>query len=474
VIAIGLFTLATRDLSDSDFWWHLRSGQLIFNTRSVPHVDPFSYSRGGQPWIAHEWLSELMFYAVFLVAGKGTLVCLFAIIITAAFLLAYRRCRCSTYIAGVVTLCGALASVPTWGVRPQVLSLLLTSLFLLVLDYSEQKPSILWWLPALMLLWVNLHGGFAIGIVLVVVYLLGCAWESFRRRTPGAGLRFRQLAAALLACLAVIAINPNGVLLYIYPFETLHLHALQHISEWRRPDFHHVPFLIFFSLLIATVIVVVFSKRKIRAHELLLLVVTGIAGCHAIRHIPLFALVAIPILSRYLEDLLLNQPRALSFFVRKRAPSFSLRALNLVTVLLVAAFAGIHLYRTIRQLGASESRNFPEAAASFLAKRQIPMPLFNHYDWGGYLIWRLYPAYRVWVDGRTDLYADAFFEEFLRVYWAQAGWKQQLDSSGIQSAILPPTSPLAHSLLVSPEWQRIYEDNDAVILTRRTRSAASK
>ena len=467
VVAIGLFTLAARDLSDSDFWWHLRTGQLILNTRTIPHVDPFSYPRGGQPWIAHEWLAELMFYTVFRVAGKGALVCLFAIIIAAAFLLAYRRSRCNAYIAGVVTICGALASVPTWGVRPQVFSLLLTSLFLILLDYSERNPRLLLGLPPLMLLWVNLHGGFAIGIVLVAAYLTGSAWDFARHRAPDAGARVRRLAAAMLACLAMIAINPNHGLLYTYPIGTLRLRALQHISEWRSPDFHHIAFLLFFSILVATFISVAFSKREIRAHELLLLLGTGIAGFHTIRHIPIFVLVAIPILSRSAEDLLANQSWAQSLLVPQRNLSLTLRALNAVTLLCVLTFSGLRVYHTIRQLADSESRNFPAAAASFLDNRQIPTPMFNHYDWGGYLIWRLYPKYRVWVDGRTDLYGDDFLEEFLRVYWAQEGWEQRLQDEGVQSVFLPLASPLARALLASPEWQKIYQDPQAVIFTKR-------
>jgi hypothetical protein len=470
VIAIGLFTLAARDLSDPDIWWHLRTGQLILSTRTVPHVDPFSYSRGGQPWIAHEWLSEVILYVVFRFAGKAALVCVFAIIITAAFLLAYRRSRCNPYIAGVVSICGALASVPTWGVRPQVFSLLLTSLFLMLLDYSEQKPRLLCWLPLLMLLWVNLHGGFAIGIALVAVYLAGSAWEFIRRRTPDARARIRHLLSAMLACLSVIAINPNGLVLYTYPIETLRLRALHQISEWRSPDLRHVAFLLFFSLLLATFFSIALSKCKIRAHELLLLLATAAAGFHTIRHIPIFALVAIPILSRHTEDLLVNRSWAHSFFVPRSDSSFTLRALNAVTLLFVVGFAGIHVYRTIRQLDDSEARNFPSAAVSFLARRHVPTPLFNHYDWGGYLIWRLYPNYRVWVDGRTDLYGDVFLEEFLRVYWAQEGWQQQLENDRIQSVIVPPSSPLARSLIASPQWQRIYEDREAVILTKTVTS----
>lgn len=408
-----------------------------------------------------------MLYLVFHLLGRGALVCIFAMIIAAAFLLAYRRSRSNTYVAGIVTICGALASVPTWGVRPQIFSLLLSSLFLLLLDYSETQTNLLCWLPLLMLLWVNLHGGFAIGMALVAAYLSGSVWDVIWGPTPDHKTRMSALGFALLACALVIPINPNGVALYTYPFKTLRIRALQHISEWRSPDLHHVAFLIFFWMVVATIVLLAFSKRKIRAHELLLLVGTALAGIHTIRHIPIFVLVAIPLLSRRAEDLLANRSWARSLFFRASSPSFTLLALNTVLLLFVLGFSTLHVYRTVHHLHDSEAQDFPSAAVSFLAGRHVPVPLFNHYDWGGYLIWRLYPSYRVWVDGRTDLYGDTFLEDFLRVYWTQEGWNQQLDKSGIQSVIVPPTSPLARSLISSSRWHAIYQDRQAVILTRK-------
>jgi hypothetical protein len=349
-------------------------------------------------------------------------------------------------------------------------SLLLTSLFLMLLESSEEKSHLLWWLPALMLLWVNLHGGFAIGIALIAAYAAGAAWEFARHRDPDGSIRVRNLALAMLACLAVVTINPNGAALYSYPIETLRLRSLQHISEWRSPDFHHTAFLLFFSMLLAAFVASAFSKCKMRTHELLLLLGTALAGIHTIRHIPIFALVAIPILSRGADLVLAQRSYARSLFVPRDRPSFNVRAFNAVALLFVIAFATLHVDRTIRQLDDSETRNFPSAAASFLATRHVPMPLFNHYDWGGYLIWRLYPNYRVWVDGRTDLYGDAFLERFLRVYWALPGWQEQLENDGIRSVIVPSFSPLAHALFSSPRWQTLYNDQQAVIFSRKTAS----
>ena len=469
VLAAGLFSLAARDLSDPDIWWHLRTGQLILETRTVPHTDPFSYTRRGEAWITHEWLTEVFLYLVYRVAGKGALVIGFAAIIAAAFLIAYRRSPGRPYLAGAITTWGALASVPTWGVRPQMLTLLLASLFLFFLDESELNPRLLWWLPALTLLWVNLHGGYAVGIGLIALYFAGSALDWAFGKIPRAQAvpRLRRLAAVLFACLMLVPFNPSGTRLYWYPIQTLHSRALQgYISEWRPPGFHLARFQLFFWMVLFTFAALAVSRKRVRLHQWLLAIVTAVAALHSVRHIPIFALIAIPLLSEPLQHVLANRPWAQGLLTPRTTYSFRLDFTNALILISVLTFTALHLYDTVRQLEASEARNFPTAAASFLAAQNVPVPLLNHYDWGGYFIWRLYPKYLVWVDGRTDLYGDNFMEQFLQLYWAKEGWKQQLDNAGIMSVIVPPGAPLACSLLRLPGWQQIYGDGQAVILTR--------
>ena len=147
ILFIALFVLATREIADPDFWWHLSTGKYILETRSVPRVDVFSGTVAGQPWVAHEWLSEVFIYAIFTLGSFPALILTFSAIITLAFAFVYVRSRgnasppastssASTqpYGAAFALLLAALATAPTWGVRPQMISLLLTSVFLWVLD----------------------------------------------------------------------------------------------------------------------------------------------------------------------------------------------------------------------------------------------------------------------------------------------------------------------------------------------------
>ncbi len=141
ILALGLFTMAARGITDPDVWWHLRTGQLILQNHSLFHTDPYSFTRLGQPWINHEWLSEIFLFGIYRIAGFGGLIITFAAVIAVTLMLVYRRSPGSPYVAALITLWGAVASAPTWGVRPQMFSLLLGSIFLLLLEASERRHS---------------------------------------------------------------------------------------------------------------------------------------------------------------------------------------------------------------------------------------------------------------------------------------------------------------------------------------------
>ena len=158
ILFVGLLAMAARNVTDPDVWWHLKTGEYIAGHKSVPHTDPFSFTRAGQAWVAHEWLTEFLLYEIQRMAGWGGLIVIFAAVVSAAFFLLYLRCGPACYIAGVATLYAAWATAPVWGVRPQVLSLLLTSLWLLILERSESNSKLLWWTLPLTVLWVNQIG----------------------------------------------------------------------------------------------------------------------------------------------------------------------------------------------------------------------------------------------------------------------------------------------------------------------------
>ncbi len=429
VIFLGLVGMAARNVVDPDAWWHLKTGEYIAAHRHVPHTDPFSYTRAGAPWVAHEWLTDLTLYGIYRVASWGGLILVFAAILSAAFFLLFLRCAGSPYIAGILTLFGAWATAPMWGVRPQMLSLFLASLWLWILERSERNHNLLWWTPLVMLLWVNLHAGFALGIALLLLFL---ASEIVER-----------------------ALGQHAV------EETLRSQAMQnYIVEWASPNFHRIEYLPLLILLLVTVGLLAWSNAGLRAREMLLLLVGAFAALSAIRMIPLLVMIAVPIISKSL------QPNSASRLRVQRTRRFSISFLNAGILLFMAAFVAIHLTHVFRRQHQSEAEHFPAAPIVLLETQPASGPIFNQYDWGGYLIWRLYPQTKVFIDGRADLYGEPLLQQFAETYQLKRNWKGVLAEWGIATIIVPPDSALATGLRTSPDWTVSYEDSRAVVFSK--------
>jgi hypothetical protein len=470
ILALGLFIMAARSATDPDLWWHLRTGQLTLQNHHVFHSDPYSFTKFGQPWVDHEWLSQIFIFALYRVAGWGGLIAGFAALITAAFLLVFQRSPGRPYIAGAITVWGAVASIPCWGVRPQMFTLLLASVFLLILERSYERPRLLWWMPLLTLLWVNLHAGFAVGIGLLLLFLIGDGLDlALGYKDPNlSSARFRRLALVTVICIAVVPLNPYGVQMYRYPFETLHSRAmLAYIGEWLSPDFHQARYLAVLFLMLATLVLPALSPRRLRPRELLLLVVTTYAALRSVRHIPIYVLVAVPLVSSMIAAGL----RARGKTTLLDAPQNPLTQPKLIANATLLAgflcFTVVQFHHVLVRQPQTEAKEFPAAAASFLMTSRLPGPLLNHYNWGGYFIWKLFPAYRVYIDGRADLYGDTFMDEFAATYYLKGkSWQDPLSRWGIQTVVLPPDAPLTVALRQMPAWKEVFADSQAVVLTR--------
>lgn len=464
VLFLGLFAMAARNASDPDLWWHLKTGQYIAEHGSVPHTDPFSYTRAGEPWVAHEWLTELLLYEIERTTGFGGLIVLFAAILGAAFFLLYLRCGHAPYVAGVATLCAAWATLPVWGVRPQVVSLLLTALWLLILERSECNPKLLWWTLPLTLLWVNLHAGFAVGLALSALFLAGELVERLLGLAPPNAPRLKTAALVLLLDLLIVPLNPNGWRMFSYPIETLRSAAMQnYIAEWASPNFHRAEYWPFLLVVLATFSTLSWSRRKVRPRDLLLLLVSLYAGLCAIRMTPLFVLIAVPLICQRLGDWPASRSRPW------RPLPVSRPVLNGVIVLAMALFAVIHTGHVIQGQPQAEAQSFPAGAAAFLQTHPSG-PIFNHYDWGGYLIWKLYPSTRVFIDGRADLYGKELLDQFANTYQLKDDWQHTLRQWNINTVLVPTDSALATGLRSSPGWTVAYEDSQAIVLTALPRA----
>lgn len=475
-----VFMLAVRAISDPDFWWHLRAGQFIWETRSIPRTDIFSSTFFGREWVAHEWLSEALMYSIHRAFGYAGFVVFFALVISAAMWIALRRLAGRAghpHVAGFALLLGALAASPTWGVRPQMFSFLFASIFFAVLDgyvRGEVRRGV-WWFVPLTALWVNMHAGFALGLALIALTIAGLvldAWLSEEEREGRVWTRVRPLVYVLVACAAAVVLNPNGARLYFYPFETLTSQAMmKYINEWFSPDFHEPMFQPFAFMLFATFVVMILSRERVRPSSLLMLAATGYAALRSGRNVPFFALAAMPLLAEHTWKWLSRQTWGAWLTKPEKRDDGSqlflkvaLNVLIFVAAPLTLCFIRVHQV-TARQ-AADESRYFPVAAVEFIRENRLPQPVFNEYGWGGYMIWKLRPDYRVYIDGRADVYGDAFMEEFLKTHDGIADWRAPLEREGVRTVVVSPDAPLASLLRQEKDWRKAFEDKQAVIFVR--------
>ena len=472
LFVVALFTMAVRETLDPDMWWHLRTGQLILEA-GIPHHDTFSFTVPDHEWITHEWLSQVFMWGVYGIGGLPGLILGFALLIALAFWLVYLCSVGRPFLAAFVVLLAAVASAIVWGARPQIFNLLLAAAFVHVVERyrtKEVSQRALWLLPLLTILWANLHSGYLLGIVLLGTYTVGEAlqrWLSPHDERTLAWTAVRSLALITVVSFLTAVVNPNGPELWIYPFFTLGSQAMQaYIQEWHSPDFHMSYFWPFAGMMALGVASWLFSRQRPVMSELLLFLGTAAAGLISARHIPLFAIVAAPIVARHL--LSASEGTRSYPWLSGRAPLPHLTpataVLNwLVLALALAAAAGW----TAHKIGGNETvvaAHYPVAAVDFLEREGLTTtPGYNSYNWGGYLIWRGLP---VFVDGRADVYGDDFLFFYRQTFEVQETWQEPLDQFRVTYVIMERSSSLATLLESSNSWREAFQDSVAQVFVR--------
>jgi hypothetical protein len=475
ILFFGLLAMTARSATDPDLWWHLRTGQLIIETHHVPHTDSFSFTRGGSPWISHEWLSEILLYELWSHGGPGALIVFSSVVIATGFLLLYLRCPGKPHWAAVLTVLGAAASAPSWGTRPQIFTFTLASLLLWLLFRAEHRPRLLLWIPPLFLLWLNLHAGFALGPGLLLLYAIGLLFESAAGTTPWSESRpmILRVLATTVACLALAPLNPSGTQLYRYPLDTLRSSGMRtFIVEWFSPDFHQWIYLPFFLVILLLLAALAYSRSGVQGRILLPVLFTAMAALDAVRHIPIFILLAIPVIAGALPA-----SSSSALLSQRSVPRKSQMAVNGAALILLALFAVLRWTELSRNQPAREAALFPIRAITFLDARGIdtasvdtsrePARLFAYYDWGGYAIWKLDSRYLLFADGRADLYGGELLRQGAQtIPQLRNGWEQVLDHWDVETILVPPSSALAQALFLDPRWASAYRDPQAVVFVR--------
>jgi hypothetical protein len=467
-----IFLFASRPLSDPDFWWHLKAGEHIVKTGVIPRTDFFSFTNYGREWVAHEWLSEALFYAVYSRLGFGALIFLCAAVTACAFWLVYKLTPAHPILKGTAVLLGAWAILPVAGVRPRTFTLLLASFYLYILAREARRGgagTALWWLAPLMAVWVNLHGGFILGFALIALAAAGAlldgwaAGEPLRATTP----RLKRLGLVLAGCFCAALLNPTGARIFAFPFEIfLSPVQQQEIVDWLSPNFHQSETAPLAALILLTTAALALSPVRPRPGQLLLLLATLYATLKSNRHVAIFALVAPPLLAAHAQSWLGVTPLRRLFApddaVRKEVLSPLVVAVMLLPLLVFVPRLKETAYAPPRQ----EMVGVPIKAVAFMKREGLTGNTFTDVNvWGGYLIWEA-PSNPVYVDGRVDMYGDEFMREYVDLIRGLADWRAPFERHGVRHAVVETKSVLAREIAESPDWREVYADEKARVFTK--------
>jgi hypothetical protein len=484
---LGFSSMSAGLLGDADTGWHIRNGEVILATRAVPRVDPFSYTKAGQPWYAWEWLYDAVIGGIHHFAGLNGVVLFSAVVIAATFALLFRFVlrRCGSFVvAAGLTLLGVSAAQVHILARPHILSWLFTLLWVEALyRFEEGQRSALLWLPPLMLLWVNVHGGFILGLVLIALFGCSRIWAFCCEPGDRCRRQILDLTCALGACMAVTLLTPYGYKLHIHVYQYLSNSFLMNsINEFMSPNFHAAGFGYFELFILLSVVAVALAPRKLTATDLLVLLFSMHAGLFAARNIPLAAIMMCLVLGPALADLIAPGRRACPEWVRsllERVHEISanmggmerqFRGHALVLVALagcgLVALNGGRVFSTQLLSAHFDEGIFPVMATEVIAQKGVRDGLFSPDYWSGYLIYKLYPATKLCFDDRHDFYGEQFVRDYLKTTTGDWRWREMLDKNRVKWALIPAGSPLSSIMKESNAWRLEYDDGIATIFSR--------
>jgi hypothetical protein len=476
-------------LGDADTGLHIRTGEQIMATHAIPRTDPYSYTSHGKPWYAWEWMYDLVIAAIHHVSGLNGVVVFTAAVISVTFALLFRfilRRSGNLAVAAFLTLLAAAAAQVHMLARPHVLSWLFTLLWVENLcRFEEGERSALLWLPLLMLLWVNLHGGFILGLVLLGIFALGAIWRSVAAPRGRDREKIAQLVIVFSACLLTTLLTPYGYRLHIHVYQYLsNSFLMNNIDEFKAPNFHGFVYE-YFELFIPLVIAgAMLGRDRLTPTRMLLLLFSLHAGLYAARNIPISAiimsLVLGPLLTlaispksngsshlRWLHSVLdagrgiSDSMTRLEGQLRGHVPAAVVMAASVALVL-----NGGRVFSRQILCAHFDEKTLPVKAAQFVAQRGIRDQLFSSDTWGAYLIYRLYPGTEVYFDDRHDFYGEAFVREYGKAILGSRQWREPLDHYHVKWVLVPVDSPLSSLLRESHDWCAAYDDGLAIIFCR--------
>ncbi|HET6615640.1 MAG TPA: hypothetical protein VFH62_07110 [Dehalococcoidia bacterium] len=454
VLAMLLAVLPATRRIDPDFWWHLRTGELIFED-GIPRHDVYSWTAAGHTWVAHEWLSEAIIYVVESAFGYLGNIVLFDLAMLGALALMLdlaRRQHAGTRVLVLLTALSVGMLGSFFSVRPQVFSWLMFAAFVyLITRYDRGDRVQLWILPLLMLFWANLHLGYVYGFMVLALWLAALAGERLLNRSD---VDLKAPALAAVACVVAALANPRGPMILWYPIDYVFTGQTDRslVAEWQRPELTD-PSTFPLLLAAAILIVVMLIKQRPRPFEILLSIAVLLLAADGVRHVPLVALVLIAVAGPALARRWRAASDASDVTTGMRLPAAAL------FMALTAGFIGF--FASLATAGGSSilhpnDDGYPSEGAAYIREHLAGKRVFNEYHWGGYLAYRLYPDTSIFVDGRADMYGSDILNDFTTIGRVEPGWDTLLDEYGVEVVIMRRSYSLSAALHDDPRWREVF------------------
>ncbi len=484
-LVLIIFFLGMRLPLDPDLGWHLRSGQYIWEHKGLAETDPFSHTFPEYPWIAHEWLADLIMYGLNSIGPDWGIVALsvfYAGIAAAGFLLAGKSFSARKEYQYLAAMLALLVSVPIVGIRPQVISMLGLGItfFILYRFRNNGQSKAIYFLPLVFALWVNLHGGFSFGLFaiglffLVELLRLAVKWLYLKIRKKELASRvlkkasFIKLMIVGLASGAATLINPYGFRLYEEIYGTFvnttgSAFIKQNIAEWNPVQFGHqmsIQLMVYLSLI---VLLLLFSFKKIDFTHLTISVVFFIIGISSWRHMPLLMLAITPFWVSIAQNLTGD---TLARILRKK---FVLLLFVIALVLIVRQqISGLVIYG-LDPAKAAEKSQAPYQAIQWLKEHPPKGNVLNEYNYGGYQIWH-YPEKKVFIDGRMAIWeyqGKNVYQDWIKIGKVEEGYLDLIDKYDVDWVLVRKRLAIAVYLANNENWDQIYEDDLFTVIVRK-------
>lgn len=457
---------------DGDLPRHLRLGSYMLEHRALVREDFFSWTKAGQPFVAFEWLSEVVYASVYGLGGLAGVAIFAGLLLAFTYALVTRfllRRGVDPFLAYCTGTIAAVLGGVHWLARPHLVTFLAVVLLLFLLE--RERPAKLWVYGLLFAVWANLHGGFFFGLVLIGIYLVGALAEAVSPADRATWLGWaKHYGLALLVGALVTVINPNGLGLPAHVIGFFGEGYLTDVTnEFMSPNFHTWTGKIFLGAMLLTVAGLALSRKR-PAYPRLFLILASIAfSLIAQRNMALYGLTALAVLALHITPEWRRLPGIGGIRAvferdehRRRSGPWALGLTVLFVV--VALNRGSIGWLTVVP-NAFDPQVFPVAAVEEARREGVAGNLFHEFIWGGYLLLE-WPEQRVFIDGGTDYYGTELYREFIETITLTPGWRDKLDERNVSLALLGTGSPLAHELARDSAWGVRYCDDSAVLLQR--------